>query len=226
MKKSFLTAKKKAFTLIEVLICLTIIVIIALIAVGSFGGVQKQARLDFAADSFVSVIKEQFQLARSGRRYTENDMNALKCYIVKFQKEAIFTGLASYKSLDSAKPDDIEQKVDYCEETDDSNLKKADFLDQDLIVKKIQENDFLSSNNYQDLDTLSFYFKPPYAKIFMKDVATTLEKSLANSRFCFQIGFNQENGANDKTSNRWIYFNAQTGEVRKLGENELGVCGV
>ncbi len=82
MRKSPKT--RKAFTLIEMLVVITIVGIIGAVAVGNYAASRKQAKLELGVDTLISIFKEQEQKAKSGRLVTFQEAGKLQtgiaCY--------------------------------------------------------------------------------------------------------------------------------------------------
>lgn len=214
-----------AFTLVELLIVMAIITLIAFIAIGSYAGVQKTARLDLAGDAFISLIKEQIQLAHSGQRIFDSGQNIsdlsgnkLSCFALKFDnasfnsKEFIMVGRSNYHSVGTQAQGNAD-KVDFCDFVDSNKWESVDFLDDTLVLKDIEQTSLLLGNasNQISNEPLEIYFKPPFAKVFLKKGNDFLRA--ADQIYYFQIGYKD---ASSPTDNKKIQYNIQTGELKKI----------
>lgn len=75
---------RKAFTLVEMLVVITIVGIIAAVAVGNYAASRKQAKLELGVDTLISIFKEQEQKAKSGQLVTFQEagksQSGIACY--------------------------------------------------------------------------------------------------------------------------------------------------
>lgn len=155
-KKSF-----QAFTLIELLVVMMIIVILTLVSVANFGSAQYQAKLDYTTDSVVAILREQMQLARSGRVVG----NELQCYGVRVSDGKLEIGQGKFEAVSV-------DKVNKCT-INDADWKA--FLSSDTgvggvklgVEVKIDDLTFYSALS----DKKTLFFIPPYGK-FKRDDST------------------------------------------------------
>jgi prepilin-type N-terminal cleavage/methylation domain-containing protein len=88
----------KGFTLIEMLLVITIIGMLAVIAITSFGSMTKSAKLDIAGDLLVSLIKQQQGLAKSGKTEIVDGKQGTFCYGVRFEKSSKGGSVSTFKT--------------------------------------------------------------------------------------------------------------------------------
>ncbi|MBD3270236.1 prepilin-type N-terminal cleavage/methylation domain-containing protein [Candidatus Peregrinibacteria bacterium] len=151
-KNALFKQVKSGFTLIELMVVLLIIMILTLVTMSGYSGVQRAARIDFAADTLVSVIKEQQVLGRSGQRDSDDD---LLCYAVKVEKNGgLKTGVSEYIAAIGGGDDDV--VVDECSEV--SAWRERGVLGEDVIVDEIMGVMTGASSG----DDFEVYFKPPF----------------------------------------------------------------
>lgn len=195
------SGKKAGFTLIELLIVITIIAILALVAVSSYSGVQRQATVDFAADTLVATIREAEDWARSGRRGPQVDGEESKalCYAVK-----MVTGVEDGAGLYSASTAYISVEndiVDSCTIVpSDSGWRKSDVFNERITI-------------IGDGETFVYYFKPPFGKIFLEQGGALTSAPSQTASFVV--------GDSDYAEwNKNIRFDLLTGEVKKVNLSE------
>lgn len=179
---------KAGFTLIELLIVISIMALMTIVAMNSFNTVQKQMRVDYAADSLVSTFKEAGGMARSG---TLGGGKA-QCYAVKVGTggtgSGIWTGVSDYVGVETGKT------VDSCAPVADSAWAVRDVLGNDVIFKQGGSQ--------------VFYFKPPFGKIVDAE-----NKALANAVLEYNLGF-----IGDAAWDRKVQFNVTTGEGKLVSK--------
>ncbi len=179
--------RRFGFTLVELMIVLAIVMILTLIAVGSYGGVIRRARLNFAADTLVSLIKEQAILARSGEQ-TKSDVT--KCFWLSIDTDSVSTAETDYIGVK-------DQKADFCE---------------DVGVNKWRERELLSetfklgiNGNRNSVSELVLAFKPPFGKVF-----DSLNQAL-DEEYVITITY-QDDSIEDQ---RTVIYSTATGDVYK-----------
>ncbi len=128
----------RGFTLVELMIVIMIVMILTVLTMGSYAGVQRSARLDYAADTFVAVMKEQMTLARSGRVDAADE---LLCFAVKVEGGVMYTRASEYVAVGSA-------GVDYCSD----------------VGREWEVVDGLEGEAIEVSDDFEVYFKPPFGK--------------------------------------------------------------
>lgn len=215
--------KKAGFTLLELLIVICIIGILALLTISNYAGVQRGARLDFAADSVVSIIKEQQLLAKSGNR--DEDGN-LQCYAFKLvvadeQNEAqALMGSSDYIGLPKDDNGNVMSNpdpslVDVCEKIGDDEWQARGIFEAGTVLQNISE-----VTNGQDLSSLELYFKPPFAQAYKYNDIDKFE-ALLSGKFRFVLNFDS-----GEEKERVVEFNLQNGQVRRVPNSELNEGGV
>jgi len=141
-------AKRQAFTLIELLVVITIIAILAFVAISSYGVAGQRARLDVGVDTLVTVLRQQQGLVKSGKVGTENE---LRCYGLVFETEDPYVQYvdAEYVSVD-------QNRADYCKVSD------AEFRDYpelgNLLLLEIDKDGKSASE-------MVVMFKPPFGNL-------------------------------------------------------------
>ncbi|GEM_PF-4011829 len=171
------------FTLVEMLVVLTIIGIIAFFAVASYSAARKQAKLDLAADSLVSAFNEQTQNVKGGRddaRTSAQNQSMTSqagsirnfCFGLHLQKQAPFVqNFASpYVSASG-------QEADLCDILH-QNLTRFDLF-EDLKIGDLT----IDGTAVESLDVI---FKPPFAKVLARSGDGPMRKFL---KIIFSIAF-------------------------------------
>jgi len=195
------------FTLIELLIVILIISILTVIAVGSYAGVQRQARIDFAADTLIAALREEQLLAKSGRIIASADADTpgkLQCFALKIKvgKEGgLWSAPTNYVGLDKALNSD---KIDTCELVAEENLwQKRDIFDGDIIIKSI------STGSRENSDQQLFYFKPPFGQLYWEKA--NLLEAQRDGVFEYLVGV-----ADQTNFDRKVIYDVSTGEAKKM----------
>lgn len=203
--------KSRGFTLIELLIVISIIALLTIMAMLNYANVQRQARLDFAADSLVSAIKEQQVMARSGKVLTETESSGNtwknQCFALKFvasrtsDNGVLATGQSDYVGLpDSTVPT---APIDSCIAlTTPANWQSREIFDSGIKLISIKKD-------CTDISAQELYFKPPFGKIWSAD--PTELNQLLNAQFQFELSV-----PNQVDSNRFVQYNVNTGEVKRI----------
>lgn len=157
------------FTLVEMLIVVTIIGILAVLAVGSFGGMTRTVKLDLATDNIVSLIKQQQGNVTGGRSETLDGESRLFCHGIRFvagggesdsgQMEQIALLKVPYVRLGTSRADFCDLQI--------QNVKQyataASFdSSSDIAIASIK-----SGND--EMKSINILFKPPLAKIVVSD---------------------------------------------------------
>jgi len=193
---------RDGFTLIELLVVICIIGILALVAVGSYAGVQIQARIDFGADTLVATFREAQEMARSGHRNTnaDNVPTTLQCYAIKIVTGAkaaaaggaLFTANTDYVSLSQDK-----QTVDSCTPVAADTDWRPSPIFQDTLLILGEGEEYV------------YYFKPPFSQIYQwQDNAM---KALSGQDVLFTV----ENPDHPQWD-RKVLFSPVTGLVEKV----------
>ncbi len=143
-------SKRPAFTLIEMLIVVTIIAVLASLAVSSYGLANQKAKLDVLADTLVSVLKQRQNLVKNGKTTVIN--GGSWCYGLLFDttqagNKAVQVIQAPYVSVSRV-------DADVCDMT---KMEKSDFEQMNnYIISSIKKDDVA-------FDNLTILFKPPFA---------------------------------------------------------------
>lgn len=191
---------KPGFTLIEILIVLSIIMLLTILAVANYSAVERSARIGFAADSLVSSLREAEVLSKSGRRVTDSaGKQILQCQAVKIvsgtgSNSGLYMGESDYVGL--PKDATAGTAVDTCMIIDNSKWRKTDvFNDQIVIIGDGSEQ--------------TFYFKPPFGQIYSEN-GGILSKAAAE-KVRFSVG-----ALDNADSQQKIEFDLTTGNVARL----------
>ena len=137
---------QKGFTLLELLIVMAIMAILAIMAINAYAGVQRGARIGYAADSLVASIREAQTLARSGAR-EGGATGVLQCFAVKLKDNKLETARTSYLP-----------GTDSCETA--AGWLPNDFFDENTVLKSL-------SAPYDS--GLELYYKPPFGQVYRYD---------------------------------------------------------
>ncbi len=205
------SVNKKGFTLIEMLIVISIISLLAVMAVSSFGAAQKKARLDIAVDSIMSVLKEQQGKAKTGRQGSGGSADSLPgalCYGVVFQTAVPYvqTVTVPYRSV----ANDKSAKADYCDAITSPALVILP-VTEDIVLKQIQQGSADAG------EKLVLMFKPPLGSVLeASDFAaiTQVHGQPAVAQNPVQIFINQQ--GNDPQDERVLQFDAFSGQVSRV----------
>lgn len=204
-KQGFALAYKPsrpAFTLLEMIIVISIVGLIAGISVGSYGAIRKQAKLDIAVDGLVTAFKEQSQKATSGIQMKTNTASpaidtSFWCFGLRFSKEEPYV---SYRSAPYINADDF--RADVC---DDQKLdtQKYDFLEEVILKKIVVDRQGLQS----ELENTDVFFKPPFAKPLVLS-----EQNLPKDIFKLILVV----GLTGSEEERTIEFDSLTGNAKRI----------
>lgn len=160
MKK---TRSKSGFTLLELLIVMAIMAILAIMAINAYAGVQRGARIGYAADSLVAAIREAQTLARSGVR-EGGATGGLQCFAIKMSGGKLETARTAYQTL-----------TDSCANA--AGWIVNDFFDGNTSLKSI-------SAPYDS--GLELYYKPPFGQVYQYDGSGFLP--LVSGKVDFVVG--------------------------------------
>ncbi len=140
------TSSKSGFTLLELLIVMAIMALLAIMAINAYAGVQRSARIGYAADSLVASIREAQTLARSGVR-AGGATGVLQCFAVRLAAGKLETARTAYQTL-----------TDSCANA--AGWIVNDFFDQNTVLKSV-------SAPYDS--GLELYYKPPFGQVYRHD---------------------------------------------------------
>lgn len=210
MKKSLpISALRSGFTLIEMLIVITIVGVLAIGAVSSYDVARRQARLNVAADTLVSSMKEQQSLARAGKIDLPVEGQIGKssgrfCYGLSFKKDAeVQIVKAPFIAADTSIST---SKSNFC------NISQAQ-------LSELSTNDALQVHSIKKFsyatDTMAVMFVPPLAKVLTgamldTDALASLGPEVADLSICLTVGL-----SNIKDE-AFIKFDAASGLVSRI----------
>ncbi|MGL5831206.1 MAG: pilus assembly FimT family protein [Candidatus Altimarinota bacterium] len=222
--KGRLGAKSAGFTLIELLVVIAIVAIISLVTISNYGGVQKGARLDYAVDSVISLIKEQQLLAKSGNR---NEDGVLRCYAFKLVaweengdvKSEALMGSSDYVGLPTDENGENlvnpeASSVDICEKVAEADWQVREIFEVGTVLKSISD-----SSTGSEVSSVELYFKPPFGQVYRYNDVQRFEPLLSGN-FRFVLGYDS---GDDRE--RMVEFNLQNGQVRRVPLAELDNSG-
>ncbi|MCC7432957.1 prepilin-type N-terminal cleavage/methylation domain-containing protein [Candidatus Peregrinibacteria bacterium] len=207
--KSRLNSNFRAgFTLLELLIVIMIMAMMTVVAVNAFSLVQKEMKVDFAADTLVATIKEAQVLAKSGRRAVASDgtTGPALCYLVKIgaaSESGLWTASSDYIAVSEASDSGGVPVVDSC-----TTLSESQMLNKDIFSDKVKIKAILQDGSDADNQQL-FYLKPPFGQMYVWE--DSVLKPLASGKFQYLIGYDQES-----TYDKKVEFDLATGEIKKL----------
>lgn len=160
MKK---TSLKSGFTLLELLIVMAIMALLAMMAINAYAGVQRNARIGYAADSLVASIREAQTLARSGV-HEDGATGGLQCFAVKLSSGKLETARTAYQP-----------STDSCATA--AGWAVNTFFDQNTVLKSV-------SAPYDS--GLELYYKPPFGQVYRYDGSGFLP--LVSGKIDFVVG--------------------------------------
>ncbi|MFA5829579.1 MAG: type II secretion system protein [Candidatus Gracilibacteria bacterium] len=162
---------RKAFTLIEMLVVITIVGIIGAVAVGNYAATRKQAKLELGVDTLISIFKEQEQKAKSGQLVTFQEagksQTGIACYGVDLRVSDSQNGqgqggqpvvpvqylINPYHAVQG-------NDADACGANSVQTMNISSF--EDLEISKISLMD--QNQSSQDQNDLKVFYKPPLGK--------------------------------------------------------------
>ncbi len=194
------------FTLVELLIVITIIALLSVAGLASFDGARQRAGLNIAGDKMVSVFKQQQLFAKSGKIQKvagglgQPDTQQVFCYGIQFNGKEVNIVKAPYVGFDvGTGSNQVAKPVDYC----DKNSLTATPFNGGVAIKI----DSLKYAGNAIGDNLTVFFRPPFAnpQIFQEnnllskgeDLDPVLEftvKSASSSAAGYLIKFNLGTG--------------------------------
>lgn len=181
---------RSGFTLIEMLIVVSIVGIIAVLAVSSYGNTQRQARLSLTVDSLITSFQEQMGKAKNGQRagtVGDGSERGFYCFGLQISKEK---PLLQYLSAPYIVAD--QQNADYCS-GDIAYIPFEDF--ENLGIQEIQVDE-------TTLDSVTVFFKPPSGKA----VVNSAGQFLPFSKVKITVGYPNQPG-------KTIEFDSLTGRT-------------
>lgn len=186
-----------------------IMAMMTMVAVNAFSLVQKEMKVDFAADTLVSTIKEAQVLAKSGRRSVASDgtVGAALCYLVKIgaaSESGLWTASSDYIAVsESSDSGGGVPVVDSC-----TLLSESQMYNKDIFSDKVKIKAILQDGSDADNQQL-FYLKPPFGQLYIWE--DSVLRPLASGKFQYLIGYDQES-----TNDKKVEFDVATGEIKKL----------
>lgn len=203
---------KGGFTLIEMLIVIVIIGLLASIAISSFWGARKKARMDIAVDTLASIIKEQRGKAQAGRVASGTDEIQNLCRGLVFQKTAPFiqTIQTPYRAIAA----DGTSKADYCDATTVEPTLEEVVVTEDVLVKDIQKGG-------GGVEKFVLMFKPPYGSpMLANDVSAITEAYGAPAVIDNPVKIVLSQEGNEAKDDRALRFDIFSGSVARVAVDE------
>lgn len=192
--KNMRCVKKKGFTLIEILLVLSIISVIVLLGVSSYSIVRKKVRLDIAANSFESVITEARDSTRSGYYRENGNVSEAPSVCFGFSVEQ-----GKYIELLETTYDRLGRDVKCSRNQQDINELSIGDIDENIEIKQIE---LFGSETAEEI---TVFFRPPDAKPEILNSGID-----QNAILRIVIGFEDSDNPLDK---REVVFNALTSNV-------------
>lgn len=196
-------AKRNAFTLIEMLVVVTIIGMMAMVAIWSFGNARRAAQIDVGIDSLVSVFKEQQSLARSGRVTTVvDDVESVDlCYGIHVSKAEPYVQRveAPYVAVNEQRTE-----VDFCDMSN-SMTREAGFI-RGLEVREIEQFQL-------EQEELVVMYKPPFGRPVFGDLSSVEVQEFINSPLILI-----EIAVPDEDIERSLRYNVVSGLIERFDE--------
>jgi prepilin-type N-terminal cleavage/methylation domain-containing protein len=192
----YITLKKKGFTLLEILIVISILGLVIVIGTSSYSLVQKRIRLDLAANTVQSIISEARDKSRSGYFAEETSF----CYGFRVK---------SGESLEL-----VQTKFDRLKDNNkcsilisDIRVMQTESIQKDLIIKKVEK--FTEPVS----EEIVVFFTPPYGTPELSGLRSDREALIK-----ITVGYANSDHPNDS---RIVVFNALIGNayIQKANEN-------
>jgi prepilin-type N-terminal cleavage/methylation domain-containing protein len=198
--------KRAAFTLIEILIVIMIVGVMTILVIANFGVTRQRARMELVADTIVTTIKQQQNLAKSGRGLSP------QCYGVFFDAEnsEVMLITAPYISINIG-----EDYADYCD------MKSKDTTESKISVLENFKIAGIDAFNKQ-VNSYLIMFRPPEANISVGETLenpTILQNQQGLAMSDSEIKIIVE--SSDKIEKRQIIFDVSTGRAEKIKPEEI-----
>lgn len=148
---------RRGFTLLEVIIVITIVAMMAVFAISSYGSARTRAKLDLITDLLVSTLKQQQNLAKSGK---DLDCHGLVFDMDAAEEERVQLVQAPYVSVSG-------NNADFCDMTSPTLTPYREM--ENFTIESIEEtkDSNFSSGTRQMVKKVAFMFKPPLAKVVL-----------------------------------------------------------
>lgn len=186
--------KKKGFTLIEILLVISIISVIVLLGVSSYSIVRKKVRLDIAANSFESIITEARDSTRSGYYRENGNVSEAPSVCFGFSVEQ-----DEYIQLLETTYDRLERDTKCSRNQQDISELSIGDIDENIEIKQVE----LFGN--EATEQITVFFRPPDGE--PEILKTGIDQ---NAILRIVIGFEDSENPFDK---REVIFNALTSNV-------------
>jgi len=194
-------SKKKGFTLVEILIVLTIISLVVLLGFSSYGFAQKKIRLDIAANSVQSLISEARDKTKAG--YYESSSDAVEAKSLCYGFKAYPGGGVELLTT----PYDPIKTTEKCSlNLNNIIVVKKPETSNDIILKKVE------MFGAEQADPVIVFFQPPNAEIEFTSMNLTSDPVMK-----LNVGYSNSDNIQDQ---RQVVFNVLTGNVKLQLLNE------
>jgi len=198
------TNKRKAFTLLEMLIVVFIIGFLATLTLISFNSIRKTAQLNLAIDSVNNIFNSTRNGARYGKEEIENKSSCWGLWIKK--DESRQTQIRQFTSKYNKGNDSCEIEKEPTE-FKNNNLFKEEKIELKSITKK-------EGNKETETEELVIMFKPPKAEIEIYNGFRNGEQKQTKIK-SIHLSFGFENNE-EKENWKTLKFNAFSGEVKEI----------
>jgi len=191
-----IAVKKKGFTLIEILIVISILSLVIVLGLSSYSVVQKRIRLDVAANTLQSIISEARDKSRSGYFAEETSL----CYGFRVKS-------GEPMELIKSKFDRLNQNNKCSVLDSDITVVPTESIQNDLVIKKVEKF------SEPVTEKIVVFFTPPYGTPELTGLRSDKEALIK-----ITVGYaNSENSLDART----VVFNALIGNayVQKANEN-------
>jgi len=147
--------KRKAFTLIEILIVVAILAILTLTVIANYSGARQKAKIDVVTDTLISVLKEKQSNSKNGKG---GSGETSLCYGLMFQTAGSLYVQELQADYFSVNPDINPNKADFCDTRPGYLTQKQFDLMEDYKIKEINAFGI-------DKDSYVIMFRPPEGRI-------------------------------------------------------------